>query len=1081
MTTAAGSLARRRISGAATPAAMTAQAVARMALDVRKADPSICTPMNLAGTRVAVTGAGGFIGSALCRRLEAEDASVLGLDIDASAADRVTAGGAEFRVCDTTDADAVADALPGCDLVVHTAAIVAEFGPMEDYVRVTVRGTRNVLDGARDRRCAARRARVLDRDLGLRLPGDLTEDAEPRPSGWPYQDTKAASDVMARRRGAVVVRPGRRVRTGLQAVVHPPAGGDEVRPPRAAAGPRRDGHAGLRRRPRRLPRPGGDVRRGRAGAGLRRLARTGRQRRGLHGVLRAHARKAGVPRLPGTVHRAAVWLEERLAQVARRPPAVTAAAMRYLNREHAYSVSRAREVSAGSRGSTSTRACAAPRPGSGRRGCCRLPLGDADPSAREGPAAGSGWVTLTPSARRIAPGYQKLLAPATRRRRGAPVPAALACRAMCGIAGCVVEPGARPDEGALERMAAALGHRGPDDRGVEVVGNVGLVHTRLSIVDPSPAGHQPMVDESGDWWLTYNGEVFNHLELRADLSGTAWRSGTDTETLLRALVAWGEDAVPAAMDCSRSRRSTRAGGACCSRATASASSRSTSRVTPARSGSPARCAHCWRPASPRRRARTCSPTASPTGGPTGARPRWRASTACSRGRSWRSASIRGGRRAPLVRPRGGRRPRARGGARDPAAGRTREGGGGRAPRLGATAADGRRAAGRDVLRRPRLEPDRRLRARRAAEPGGLQRRRRRPAGRGRELVGGPGGAASGHRAAHDADERRELARRTRAGCAPQRVPAHARELRADGADRRAGARPGRQGAAIRRGRRRAVRRLRRAARGGVPGLHAAGARPPAAGHRAAAPRRRAAAPPRPRPGRRRAPAPRTPHRLACHAPADRARRRTPTRPTWRREPPPPTPTTRAPRRARGRTARRPQTYLPHLLNRQDKNTMQHSIETRVPFLDPDVVALSLNLPLEARATPERKGVLRDLARAHLPRCREPYEARLRLRRPGYLGGAARPTSSPTAACATCSRCRRNEWRAAVAHLSSAHALRLWTGEVWCRVFLEGEDDAAVEAALWRGSEARANRTESRPSAAQPSARPAGPGRGCPRG
>src|SRR5204862_527112 len=61
------------------------------------------------------------------------------------------------------------------------------------------------------------------------------------------------------------------------------------------------------------------------------------------------------------------------------------------------------------------------------------------------------------------------------------------------------------------------------------------------------------------------------------------------------------------------------------------------------------------------------------------------------------------------------------------------------------------------------------------------------------------------------------------------------------------------------------------------------------------------------------------------------------------------------------------TYLPHLLNRQDKNTMQHSIETRVPFLDPDVVALALNLPLEARATPERKGVLRDLARTHLPR------------------------------------------------------------------------------------------------------------------
>src|SRR5256885_9888103 len=85
------------------------------------------------------------------------------------------------------------------------------------------------------------------------------------------------------------------------------------------------------------------------------------------------------------------------------------------------------------------------------------------------------------------------------------------------------------------------------------------------------------------------------------------------------------------------------------------------------------------------------------------------------------------------------------------------------------------------------------------------------------------------------------------------------------------------------------------------------------------------------------------------------------------------------------------TYLPHLLNRQDKNTMQHSIETRVPFLDPEVVALALNLPLEARATPERKGVLRDLARAHLPRGvanRTKLGFGFDVRR--YLHGAARP-------------------------------------------------------------------------------------------
>ena len=88
------------------------------------------------------------------------------------------------------------------------------------------------------------------------------------------------------------------------------------------------------------------------------------------------------------------------------------------------------------------------------------------------------------------------------------------------------------------------------------------------------------------------------------------------------------------------------------------------------------------------------------------------------------------------------------------------------------------------------------------------------------------------------------------------------------------------------------------------------------------------------------------------------------------------------------------TYLPHLLNRQDKNTMQHSIETRVPFLDPGVVALALNLPFEARATPERKGLLRDLARARLPRGgwrpREAPRSSASTFVSAYLDGHARP-------------------------------------------------------------------------------------------
>ena len=110
---------------------------------------------------------------------------------------------------------------------------------------------------------------------------------------------------------------------------------------------------------------------------------------------------------------------------------------------------------------------------------------------------------------------------------------------MCGICG-VWEYGAAAGNGAVglslvERMRDRMAHRGPDDAGVEVVGQVGLVHRRLSIVDPRPEGHQPMALDGGRWWLTYNGEAFNHAELRGRLPGGPYRTQTDTETVLRAL------------------------------------------------------------------------------------------------------------------------------------------------------------------------------------------------------------------------------------------------------------------------------------------------------------------------------------------------------------------------------------------------------------------------------------------------------------------------------------------------------------------------------------------------------------------
>jgi asparagine synthase (glutamine-hydrolysing) len=145
------------------------------------------------------------------------------------------------------------------------------------------------------------------------------------------------------------------------------------------------------------------------------------------------------------------------------------------------------------------------------------------------------------------------------------------------------------------------------------------------------------------------------------------------------------------------------------------------------------------------------------------------------------------------------------------------------------------------------------------------------------------------------------------------------------------------------------------------------------------------------------------------------------------------------------------TYLPHLLNRQDKNTMQASIETRVPFLDPDLASLALCLPLEARMEPARKGVLRDLADRHLPRevaRRQKRGFGFDVRR--YIEPAARPEFLLDGALRELLRVERRRWEAAtVPAASAAQALRLWSGEVWCRVVLDGQATGDVEAALWR--------------------------------
>lgn len=163
--------------------------------------------MQLAGRRVAVTGAAGFVGQALCRALVGEDAHVIGLDLGTHA-QRVNEAGAEFRSVDTTDAHATAQALGDAELVLHTAAQVGDWGEMDDYIAVNVRGTRNVLDAAH----AAGAERLVHVSSvaawGYHFNHDLSEDAAPRPCGSPYIDTKGASDALARGRGVTVVRPG---------------------------------------------------------------------------------------------------------------------------------------------------------------------------------------------------------------------------------------------------------------------------------------------------------------------------------------------------------------------------------------------------------------------------------------------------------------------------------------------------------------------------------------------------------------------------------------------------------------------------------------------------------------------------------------------------------------------------------------------------------------------------------------------------------------------------------------------------------------------------------------------------------
>jgi asparagine synthase (glutamine-hydrolysing) len=637
---------------------------------------------------------------------------------------------------------------------------------------------------------------------------------------------------------------------------------------------------------------------------------------------------------------------------------------------------------------------------------------------------------------------------------------------MCGIAGCVCLPGSEPDRSALERMSEALSHRGPDDAGIEVVGNVGLVHRRLSIVDPSPAGHQPMALDGGRWWLTYNGEVFNHLDLRAELGDRPWRGGTDTETLLHALDAWGDDAVArcnglyafAALDRDRGRLLlvrdrfgvkplyvARHGGALWF---ASEIGALLAAGLP-RAARPEVVAHAvaygWAGGAP-------TPLEGIDRVAPGTLLDVDLATLESRERRWFDPAA----------------------AVDPERARVLEGLG-RTELAAAVESELRASVRRRLMadvpvgtmcsggldsslitafardEHPRIVA---YNASVTDQPGADE-------GPWAELVAGHLGVEL--RTAHlDADAWRaglvpavvhnELPLMHESSVPMAMIAARARAdgvkvlLSGEGADELfagydflhpaeyAAVVPGTLGARQRAEILRA--RLAALARRRGRGLGQALRRRLGDAGDAPWPLRRRAG------GNARSAAVLLPGwapRAAAEAEAVRARAAA----AYAHHP--------GPRGAlEAALLGDLSTYLPHLLNRQDKNTMQASIETRVPFLDPAVVALALNLPLEARTRPLRKGVLRDLGAAHLP----PRVARrakvgfgFDVRR--YLDGAARPEFLDDGALREAFGLPRDAWAQVVRGASSAHALRLWSGEAWWRLFVDGTAPDAVARELWR--------------------------------
>ncbi|MCX6394260.1 MAG: NAD(P)-dependent oxidoreductase [Solirubrobacterales bacterium] len=160
------------------------------------------------GKKIAITGAAGFIGLAAAKRLIEEGNQVVGIDINPEGEALVVANGANWVQCSTTDRSGLDSALKGVDGVIHTAAIVSDHGTMENFIEVNVRGTRNAIDAAQSAGATAFVHISSVASWGYEFARPPRDDSWTRRQGVPYVDTKAASDDLALRRGAAVVRPG---------------------------------------------------------------------------------------------------------------------------------------------------------------------------------------------------------------------------------------------------------------------------------------------------------------------------------------------------------------------------------------------------------------------------------------------------------------------------------------------------------------------------------------------------------------------------------------------------------------------------------------------------------------------------------------------------------------------------------------------------------------------------------------------------------------------------------------------------------------------------------------------------------